>query len=77
MSDDLNNGNYSDLAPINGNQESAVVDISLHRKESEQLKLDDEIAVFLGGGGKISHIDSNVTASPPKKPESNYGGQLK
>ena len=39
------------------------------------LKLQTDIEAFLARGGEIKTIDTNVLADPPKKPESNYGGQ--
>ncbi|MFT5937429.1 MAG: hypothetical protein ACJAS2_002066 [Pseudohongiellaceae bacterium] len=38
-------------------------------------KVEEDIARFLSKGGAISEIDSNVTADPPRKPESNYGAR--
>ncbi|WNO09005.1 hypothetical protein [Teredinibacter sp. KSP-S5-2] len=47
----------------------------LSAKERERQKLQEQIDAFLASGGQIQQIDSNVIADPPKKPESNYGGQ--
>lgn len=44
-------------------------------KEAERRRLQAEVEAFLAGGGKINQIPPNVVADPPKKPESNYGGQ--
>ena len=38
-------------------------------------KVQEDIARFLSKGGAISEIDPNVTADPPRKPESNYGAR--
>jgi hypothetical protein len=38
-------------------------------------QLADDIAAFLARGGSINQIDPDVTADPPKKPESNYGSR--
>ncbi|MFT6094471.1 MAG: hypothetical protein ACJA2Q_002376 [Pseudohongiellaceae bacterium] len=38
-------------------------------------KVEEDIARFLSKGGAISEIDPNVTADPPRKPESNYGAR--
>lgn len=47
----------------------------LSAKERERQRLQEQIDAFLASGGQIQQIDSNVIADPPKKPESNYGGQ--
>ncbi len=36
-------------------------------------KLMNDINEFLAKGGKIHQVETNVTADPPKKPESHYG----
>ena len=38
-------------------------------------KVEEDIARFLSKGCAISEIDPNVTADPPRKPESNYGAR--
>lgn len=38
-------------------------------------KVEEDIARFLSKGGSIDEIDSDVTADPPRKPESNYGAR--
>lgn len=47
---------------------ASVVDKVIEREE-----LDRQIEAFLASGGKISSIDANVMADPPKKPENRYG----
>ncbi len=44
-------------------------------KQTEREELSKQIEAFLASGGKISHIEPNVLADPPKKPSSNYGSQ--
>jgi hypothetical protein len=34
-----------------------------------------EIEAFLARGGKIAQIEPNVTADPPRKPDSDYGSR--
>ncbi|SMF12472.1 hypothetical protein SAMN02745866_00783 [Alteromonadaceae bacterium Bs31] len=58
---------------LTASPEPSADDISY--KQRERKRLEDEIAAFLAGGGKISEIPPNVVADPPKKPQSNYGGQ--
>ena len=38
-------------------------------------ELNRQIDAFLSNGGSINHINSNVMADPPKKPENKYGSQ--
>ena len=44
-------------------------------RERARLKLEADIEAFLAGGGQIQAVDVNVMADPPKRPQSNYGGQ--
>ena len=36
-------------------------------------KVGSEVEEFLARGGKINHIERNVTSDPPKRPVSHYG----
>lgn len=45
---------------------------SRHRLRSQ---VEDDIARFLQSGGSIDQIAPDVTADPPRKPESNYGSR--
>lgn len=60
-------------------EDSSVNEELLHfsspEKELERKRLQEEIEAFLSRGGMIRQIPANVRADPPKKPESNYGGQ--
>lgn len=38
-------------------------------------EMDRQIQDFLARGGKIQEVDPNVTADPPRKPESDYGSR--
>lgn len=38
-------------------------------------KVEEDIARFLSKGGAIDEIGPDVTADPPRKPESNYGAR--
>ena len=44
-------------------------------KGAEREQLNAQIESFLDSGGRISLIEANVLADPPKKPTSNYGSQ--
>jgi len=37
--------------------------------------LESDIELFLRNGGSIQEVDMNVTADPPTKPVSKYGGR--
>ncbi len=49
------------------------------RTVASRQKLRDEMAaeieVFLARGGEIAQIEPNVTADPPRKPDSDYGSR--
>lgn len=44
-------------------------------RERARLQLEADIEAFLANGGQIQSVDVNVMADPPKRPQSNYGGQ--
>lgn len=44
-------------------------------RERARLQLQADVEAFLASGGKIQSVDVNVMADPPKRPQSNYGGQ--
>lgn len=48
---------------------------SSSEKELERKRLQEEIEAYLASGGMIRQIPLNTRADPPKRPESNYGGQ--
>jgi hypothetical protein len=48
-------------------------DLAARNRIREQLNADVE--AFLASGGKITNVDANVMSDPPKRPQSNYGGQ--
>lgn len=45
--------------------------IASRQRLRDQLSAD--IEAYLAKGGKIDQVDDNVSADPPKRPESNYG----
>ncbi len=51
----------------------AAAVMAAKEREREQLRAD--IDAFLASGGKITNVDNNVVADPPKRPESSYGSQ--
>ena len=44
-------------------------------RQALREEMDRQVAEFLARGGKIQEIDPNVTADPPRKPESDYGSR--
>lgn len=50
-------------------------DYDISRREQIRQQLQSDVEAFLASGGKISEVAPNVVADPPKKPQSNYGGQ--
>jgi len=54
-------------------------EIPEERTVASRQKLRDEMAKeieeFLARGGKINHVEPNVTADPPRKPDSDYGSR--
>lgn len=48
---------------------------TVNAKQNLRQQLDADIEAFLSGGGAIDRVDNNVTADPPSKPVSKYGGR--
>lgn len=44
-------------------------------REAMRQQLQSDVEAFLARGGRINEIPANVVSDPPKKPQSNYGGQ--
>lgn len=71
----------SDTAELDSTEmeESSSTDEWVHLTSSEKVlerqRLQSEIEAYLSSGGMIRQIPANMRADPPKKPESNYGGQ--
>lgn len=57
----------------------AAEDSPDERTVASRQKLREEMAAdieaFLARGGKIAQIEPNVTADPPRKPDSDYGSR--
>lgn len=62
-----------------GGSTAAAEDSPDERTVASRQKLREEMAseieAFLAGGGKIAQIEPNVTADPPRKPDSDYGSR--
>ncbi len=55
--------------------DDAPIDYDLSGREVLRQQLQSDIEAFLARGGSIHEIPPNVVADPPRKPQSNYGGQ--
>lgn len=55
------------------NDDYVIEPVTARERLREQLA--NEVAEFLARGGKITQVESNVLADPPRKPPCNYGGQ--
>ena len=48
---------------------------TVNARQNIRQQLDSDIEAFLATGGAINEIGANVTADPPTKPVSKYGGR--
>jgi hypothetical protein len=66
-------------APAGAGPAGAGEDSPDERTVASRQKLREEMAAeieaFLARGGKIAQIEPNVTADPPRKPDSDYGSR--
>ncbi len=69
---DLEGGSYVAADHSREDDDSAA---SITARQAVRDKLQNDIEAFLAAGGRINEIPPNVIADPPRKPESNYGGQ--
>lgn len=53
----------------------AQSDASVSVKDLERKRIQAQIDEFLNRGGEITQVGSTTMSDPPKRPESNYGGQ--
>lgn len=60
---------------VEESQETYSLESSVLAKELERKRIQSEVEAFLAGGGQINQVDANVVSDPPRRPESNYGGQ--
>lgn len=49
--------------------------LTVSAKEALRRQLEEEMERFLSQGGRVQEIPPDVTADPPKKPESSYGSK--
>lgn len=58
-----------------GNSDESVESRTIESRLKIRDKIEEDIARFLSQGGAINEIAPDVTADPPRKPESNYGAR--
>jgi len=51
------------------------IEDSIAAREVLRQQIQNDVEAFLARGGVISEIEPNVVSDPPRKPQSNYGGQ--
>lgn len=65
-------GSYTAAAPAAA---EALIEDSIAAREALRQQIQNDVEAFLARGGVISEIPPNVVSDPPRKPQSNYGGQ--
>jgi|GEM_PF-711995 len=65
-------GSFSAAAPAAA---EVLIEDSIAAREALRQQIQDDVEAFLARGGVISEIEPNVVSDPPRKPQSNYGGQ--
>ena len=56
-----------------GSREETADSRTIASRRRLRDKMGNEVEEFLARGGKIDHIEPNVTSDPPKRPVSHYG----
>ncbi|MEY4590101.1 MAG: hypothetical protein RL497_2177 [Pseudomonadota bacterium] len=81
MDDDEIDGEAVDEGSDEGAVRAASADIleeddaNMAVRNAMRKQIESDVEAFLARGGSISVIAPNVVSDPPRKPESNYGGQ--
>lgn len=57
------------------NHEEIPEERTVASRQKLRDEMSKEIEDFLARGGKIDHVEPNVTADPPRKPDSDYGSR--
>ncbi|ROS02005.1 hypothetical protein EDC56_2454 [Sinobacterium caligoides] len=58
-----------------GSRDEAADARTIESRRRIRNKVKEDIEAFITAGGAIDQVAANVTADPPKKPSSNYGGR--
>lgn len=61
--------------PAPKNAEDVPEERTVSSRQGLRDEMSRQIEEFLARGGQIKEIDPNVTADPPRKPESEYGSR--
>ncbi|WP_086934115.1 hypothetical protein [Agarilytica rhodophyticola] len=73
---DLSTDQLDDVGEENATVEASTEsDASVSVKDAERQRIQAQIEEFLNKGGQITQVGSSTMSDPPKRPESNYGGQ--
>jgi hypothetical protein len=70
LADEEDAGGYTAAPAV-----EALVEESVVAREALRQQIQSDVEAFLARGGVISEIPPNVVSDPPRKPQSNYGGQ--
>lgn len=65
----------SNSGPAPKNAEDVPEERTVSSRQGLRDEMSRQIEEFLARGGQIKEIDPNVTADPPRKPESEYGSR--
>lgn len=71
VEDEADTGSYA-AAPAAAD---TLIEDSVAAREALRQQIQSDVEAFLAKGGVISEIPPNVVSDPPRKPQSNYGGQ--
>ncbi len=74
MSDNMEASASADLGAL-ANSDDSVEHRTIVSRMKVRDKVAEDIAAYLQNGGTIIEVAPNVTADPPRKPESNYGAR--
>jgi hypothetical protein len=74
MSEKIEAQETSDVGALANGDDSAL-DRTIVSRMKIRDKVAEDIAAYLQSGGTIVEVAANVTADPPRKPESNYGAR--
>lgn len=61
--------------PVDAYKDEWAESRTVAARDPVRCQLQSEIDAFLAQGGKITQVEANLRADPPRKPTSNYGSQ--
>lgn len=71
LADEEEAGGYSAAPAV----AETVLEESIAAREALRQQIQSDVEAFLARGGVINEVPPNVVSDPPRKPQSNYGGQ--